>query len=266
MRRATMVLWTVGAALVLMAPVTGRAQERAYTSTEAVEARSAYTTTESASTTETTDNGPHSSLTLYAGVFGNKEYLQVWEGLGLSIGVHERVSLLARITGIHIIDADRFREGDSGLGEGGLAFHIADNTTLSLLGGTYFGDIDDPVIDGMLSTAQLIGDRWFFFAAGGLYGFDSNRWQALGYISTPITDPTEDLVLFGGVETMIYNEGQFRVDDDWLRNPEKDHVKFQVGPVLALYKRSWDAGIRLGVGGGDYGVYGTGSIWKTFSF
>jgi hypothetical protein len=262
-----MVLWTMGAALVFGAPVIAHAQERAYSTTETV-AESQYTESSRSTETETTttEPGPRSALTLYAGAFGNKEFIQVWEGLALSIGVHERVSLLARITGIHVIDADRFREGDSGLGEGGLAFHIADNTTLSVLGGTYFGDIDDPVIDGVLSTAQQIGDRWFFFAAGGLYGFDSNRWQALGYVSTPITDPAEDLVLFGGVETYIYNEGQFRVDDDWVRNPEKDHVKFQVGPVLALYKRSWDAGLRVGVGGGDYGVYGTGSIWKTFSF
>jgi hypothetical protein len=264
MRRATMVLWTVGAALVLMTPVAGRAQERA-TSSEAVESH-AYTTSESTSTTETTESAPRHSLTLYAGAFGNKDYIQVWEGLALSIGVHERVALLGRITGIHIIDADRFREGDSGLGEAGLGFRLADNTTLSVLGGTYFGDIDDPIIDGALSTAFQVGDRWVFFTVAGLYGFESNRWQGLGYVSTPITDPTEDFILFGGLETIVYNEGQFRVDDDWLRNPEKDHVKFQVGPVLTLYKRSWDAGLRLGVGGGDYGVYGTGTIWKTFSF
>jgi len=251
-------MWTMGAALVFVTPVTGRAQERAYTSTEAVETR--------ATTTETTETAPRSSLTLYGGLFGNKDYVQGWEGLALSVGVHERVALLARITGIHIIDSDRFREGDSGIGEGGVAFTIADNTSLSVLGGTYFGDIDDPIIDGAVSTAQQIADHWVYFSAGGLYGFASNRWQALGYVSTPITDPANDLILFGGVETIVYNEGQFRVDGDWVHNPDSRDVKFQIGPSLALYMRSWDAGVRLGVGGGDYGVYGTGSIWKTFSF
>ena len=70
---------------------------------------------------------------------------------------------------------------------------------------------------------------------------------------------------FAGVETIIYNEGQLRRDGDFVRNPNHDDVKFQVGPVLGVYKRSWDAGLRLGVGGGDYGVYGTMSLWKTFA-
>ncbi len=264
MRRASTIVWAAGVALILAAPATGRAQERAYTSTETTESKS-YTAAETTESTTTT-SGPRSSLTLYGGLFGNKRYVQGWEGLALSIGVHERVSLLARITGIHIIDSDRFREGDSGIGEGGLAFHVADNTTLSVLGGTYFGDIDDPIIDGAFSTAQLVADHWIYFQAGGLYGFDSNRWQAMGYLSTPITDPNEDLILFGGVETVIYNEGQFRIDGEFVPNPDSRDVKFQVGPVLALYKRAWDAGLRLGVGGGDYGVYGTMSLWKTFSF
>jgi hypothetical protein len=207
----------------------------------------------------------HSAITLYGGLFGNKEYIQGWEGIQAAVGVHEHVSLLARVTGIHVIDSDRFREGHSGLGEGGLAFHVAPNTTLSVLGGSYFGEIFDPVIDGSISTAQLFGDRWIYFYAGGLYGFESNRWQANGYISTPITDPAEDVVLFAGVEAIVYNEGQLRRDDDFVRNPDHDDVKFQVGPSLGVYKRSWDAGLRLGVGGGDYGVYGTLSAFKTFS-
>jgi len=205
------------------------------------------------------------TLTLYGGLFGNKEYIEGWEGVQGAIGVHERVSLLARVTGVHIIHSDRFHEGHSGIGEGGLAFTVAPNTTLSVLGGTYFGEIFDPIIDGQLSTAQLFGDRWIYFSAGGLYGFESNRWQATGFLSTPITDPAEDVVLFGGVEAIVYNEGQLRRDDDFVRNPNHDDVKFQVGPVLGVYKRSWDAGLRLGVGGGDYGVYGTMSVFKTFS-
>src|SRR5437879_4087677 len=110
-----------------------------------------------------------SAITLYGGLFGNKEYVQGWEGVQGSFGVHDYVSLLARVTGVHIIDSDR------------------------------------------------------------------------------------------------YHEGQLRRDDDFVRNPNHDDVKFQVGPVLGVYKRSWDAGLRLGVGGGDYGVYGTMSLWKTFA-
>ncbi len=247
---------TVGAlALLAVVPTIGRAQEESYTATERTE------------TTETTE-GPHSSLTLYGGLFGNKAYVQGWEGVAASIGVHERVSLLGRVTGLHVIDSDRFREGDTGIGEGGLAFHVAPNTSLSVLGGSYFGQFEDPIIDGSFDTAQLFGDRWVSFSFGGLYGFDSNRWQATGYVSTPITDPREDVTLFGGVESVIYNEGRFlnRANDEFEHNPESRHVKFQVGPVLALYKKSWEAGLRLGVGGGDYGVYGTMSLWKTFSF
>jgi hypothetical protein len=207
----------------------------------------------------------HTSLTLYGGVFGNKEYIQGWEGLAGAIGIAEPVSLLGRITGVHVIHSDRFREGDSGIGEAGLGFHIAPNTTLSVYGGTYFGDIFDPIIDGDLSTAQMIGDRWIYLSVGGLYGFESNRWQNTIYLSTPITDPTADVVVFGGVESIIYNEGQLRRDDDFIKNPNHDDVKFQVGPVLGVYKRSWDAGLRVGVGGGDYGVYGTMSVFKTFT-
>jgi len=205
------------------------------------------------------------ALTLYGGLFGNKEYVQGWEGVQGSFGVHEYVSLLARVTGIHVIHSDRFHEGHSGLGEGGLAFHVAPNTTVSVLGGSYFGEIFDPVVDGDFSTAQLIGDRWLYLSVAGLYGFESNRWQATGYLSTPITDPAADTVLFAGVEAIIYNEGQLRSDDDFVRNPNHDDVKFQVGPVLGVYNRSWDAGLRLGVGGGDYGVYGTMSVYKTFA-
>jgi hypothetical protein len=179
--------------------------------------------------------------------------------------VHENVSLIARITGVHIIDSDRFHEGHSGLGEGGVGFHLAPNTTLSILGGSYFGEIFDPVVDGQFATAQLFGDRWIYLSVGGIYGFDSTRWQATGYLSTPITDPAKDLILFAGAETIIYNEGQLRRDDDWVRNPDREDVKVQAGPVLGLYKRSWDAGLRLGVGGGDYGVYGTMSVFKTFT-
>src|SRR6185369_17514582 len=111
MSTATRGLWTViGAlAMLLAAPATGRCD--------------------------------HSAITLYGGVFGNKEYVEGWEGIQGALGVHERVSLLARITGLHVIDSDRFHEGHSGLGEGGLAFHVAPNTTLSVLGGTYFGEI-----------------------------------------------------------------------------------------------------------------------------
>ena len=210
----------------------------------------------------------HSWVTLYGGMFGNKAYVQGWEGVSVGIGVLPRVALLGRITGIHIIDSDRFREGHSGIGEGGVGITVAPNTSISVLGGTYFGDIEDPIIDGTFDTAQLFGDRWVSFSAGGLYGFNSNRWQATGYISTPITDPREDVTLFGGADCVVYNEGQFRERDGngFTRNPESRDVKVQAGPVLVLYKRSWEAGIRLGVGGGDYGVYGTGSIWKTFSF
>ena len=206
------------------------------------------------------------SLTLFGGLFGNKEYVQGWEGVQASVGVHEHVSLLARVTGVHIIDSDRFHEGHSGIGEGGLAFHVAPNTTLSVLGGTYFGEIFDPIIDGQLSTAQLFGDRWIYLSVSGLYGFESNRWQASGYLSTPITDPAKDVVLFAGVEAIVYNEGQLRRgDDDFVLNPDREDVKFQVGPTLGVYKRSWDAGLRVGVGGGDYGVYGTMSVFKTFT-
>ena len=190
-----------------------------------------------------------SAITLYGGLFGNKEYVQGWEGVQGSFAVHDYVSLLARVTGVHIIDSDRFHEGHSGIGEGGLGFHVAPNTTIEVLGGSYFGEIYDPIVDGDFSTAQLIGDRW----------------QATGYLSTPISDPSKDCVLFAGVETIIYNEGQLRRDGDFVRNPNHDDVKFQVGPVLGVYKRSWDAGLRLGVGGGDYGVYGTMSLWKTFA-
>jgi hypothetical protein len=210
----------------------------------------------------------HSSVTLYGGLFGNKDYVQAWEGVSASIGVLPRLALLGRITGIHVIDSDRFREGSSGIGEGGLGFTIARNTSISVLGGTYFGDIDDPIIDGSFDTAVLFGDRWVSFSAGGLYGFSSNRWQATGYVATPVTDPHNDLTLFAGADTIIYNEGRFRSRDgnDFVHNPNSEDVKFQAGPNLTLYMRPWEAGLRLGVGGGDYGVYGTGSIWKTFSF
>src|SRR6185369_1610948 len=70
----------------------------------------------------------HSSITLYGGMFGNKEYIQGWEGIQGTLGIHEHVSLLARVPGVHIIDSDRFHEGHSGIGEGGLAFHVAPNT------------------------------------------------------------------------------------------------------------------------------------------
>jgi len=235
MRIGRRVLWTVvGAfALALAMPGTGRCQ--------------------------------HTSLTLYGGLFGNKEYVEGWEGLQGSIGVHEYVSLLGRITGVHVLHSDRFRTGDSGIGEGGIGFHIAPNTVLAALGGSYFGDIFDPIVEGDFSTAQLFGDRWIYLQVTGIYGFDSNRWQSSAYLSTPVTDPGKDVVLFAGVESYIYNEGRFRQDGDWLRNPNHDDVKFQVGPALGLYKRSWDAGLKLGVGGGDYGVYGTMSVFKTFT-
>lgn len=207
----------------------------------------------------------HSSLTLYGGLFGNKEYVEGWEAIQGAIGIHEHVSLIARITGVHIIDSDRFREGNSGIGEGGLAFHVAPNTTLTALGGTYFGDIFDPIIEGSAASALLFGDRWLYIQVGGLYGFASNRWQATGYVSTPITDPAKDVILFAGAEVYLYNEGQLRRDDDFVRNPEHDDVKVQAGPALSVYKRSWDAGLKLGVGGGDYGVYGTMSVFKTFT-
>lgn len=205
------------------------------------------------------------ALTLYGGLFGNKAYVQGWEGVQASVGVHEHVSLLARITGVHIIDSDRYHEGNSGIGEAGLAFHVAPNTTISVLGGTYFGEIFDPIIDGQFSTAQLIGSRWIYLSVGGIYGFDSTRWQNTIYLSTPITDPAKDVVLFAGVESILYNDGQLRRDGDFVLNPNREDVKFQVGPVLGVYKRSWDAGLRLGVGGGDYGVYGTMSVFKTFT-
>lgn len=213
----------------------------------------------------TTGRCEHTTLTLYGGLFGNKAYVQGWEGVQGALGVHDYVSLLARVTGVHIIDSDRFREGHSGIGEGGLAFHVAPNTTLSVLGGTYFGEIFDPIIEGDFSTAQLIGNRWLYLSVAGLYGFESNRWQNTIYVSTPISDPAKDSVFFGGVESILYNEGQLRRDDDFVRNPNHDDVKVQVGPVLGVYKRSWDAGLRLGVGGGDYGVYGTMSVFKTFA-
>ena len=206
------------------------------------------------------------SLTFYGGLFGNKEYVQGWEGIAASVGVHERVALLGRITGVHIIEADRFREGHSGIGEGGLGFTLAPNTTLAVLGGTYFGEIEDPIIDGQFSTAQLIADRWFYLSVGGLYGFESNRWQNNIYLSTPITDPQEDVILFAGVESILYNEGRFREGDDFVRNPDHDDVRVQVGPTLSIYKRSWDAGVRFGAGGGDFGPYGSMALWKTVSF
>jgi hypothetical protein len=216
-------------------------------------------------TTPATGRCEHTAFTLYGGLFGNKEYVQGWEGVQGAFGVHEYVSLLARITGVHIIDSDRFHEGHSGIGEGGLAFHVAPNTTVSVLGGTYFGDIFDPIIDGDVSTAQLIGDRWISLSVGGLYGFESNRWQNTIYLSTPISDPAKDVVFFAGVESILYNEGQLRRGNDFVRNPDHGDLKFQVGPVFSVYKRSWDAGLRLGVGGGDYGVYGTMSVFKTFT-
>jgi hypothetical protein len=209
--------------------------------------------------------GQH-SLTLYGGLFGNKEYVQGWEGVAASVGVAEPVSIIGRLTGVHYFEADRFRDGDAGIGEGGLAFHLAPNTTLSVLGGTYFGDIEDPLIDGSLTTAQMINGRWFQLSVSGLYGFDSERWQTSGYLATTIADLSDDLTLFGGVESVIYNEGRFLRDGDFFRNPDKGDVKVQAGPVIELYKRSWDAGLRLGVGGGDYGVYGTASIYKRFGF
>ncbi len=207
----------------------------------------------------------HASLTLYGGLFGNKEYVEGWEGVQGAIGVHEYVSLLARITGVHILDSDRFHEGDSGIGEGGLGFHVAPNTMVAVLGGSYFGDIFDPIIEGDFSTAQLIGDRWIYLQVTGVYGFDSTRWQNSIYLSTPISDPAKDVVLFGGVESYLYNEGQLRRDGDFVRNPDHGDVKVQVGPALSVYKRSWDAGLKVGVGGGDYGVYGTMSVFKTFT-
>ncbi|HEY2385606.1 MAG TPA: hypothetical protein VGK30_01480 [Candidatus Binatia bacterium] len=205
------------------------------------------------------------SFTLYGGLFGNKEYVEGWEGVQAAVGVHEYVSLLARVTGVHILDSDRFREGDSGIGEGGLGFTVAPNTSIAVLGGSYFGDIFDPVIEGDFSTAQLIGDRWLYLQITGIYGFESTRWQNTVYLSTPISDPAKDVVLFGGVESYLYNEGQLRRDNDFVRNPDHGDVKVQVGGVLAVYKRSWDAGLKLGCGGGDYGVYGTMSVFKTFT-
>src|SRR6185295_2487637 len=196
------------------------------------------------------------SLTLYGGLFGNEKYVQGWEGVAGAVGLGDYVSLLGRVTGIHVIHSDRFHEGHSGIVEGGLGFHVAPNTTLSVYGGTYFGEIDDPIVDGDLSTAQMIGGRWIYLSVGGLYGFASNRWQATGYVSTPITDPNADVVLFAGEETIVYNDGRFRRDDEFVRNPDHEDVKFQAGPDLGVYKRSWNAGLRVGVGGGDYGVYG----------
>ena len=205
------------------------------------------------------------TLTLYGGLFGNKEYIEGWEGIAGALDIGEYVSLLGRMTGVHIIDSDRFREGNSGIGEGGLGFHVAPNTRLSIYGGTYFGDIEDPIVDGDLSTAQMIGDRWIYLSVGGLYGFNSNRWQATGYVSTPITDPAADVVLFAGADAIVYNEGRFRRDGEFVTNPDTEDVKFQLGPDLGVYKRSWNAGLRVGVGGGDYGVYGTMSAFKTFT-
>jgi hypothetical protein len=205
-------------------------------------------------------------VTLYAGIFGNDEYVQVWEGVSASVGVHERISLVGRITGLHYLETDRFRDGDSGIGEGGLAFHIAPNTSITVLGGSYFGDIEDPIIDGWFSTAFPIGNIWLYHNVGALYGFDSERWQAWASLSTPIWEPNDDLILFGGVEAVVYNEGLFLDDGDFVHNPDKDDVKFQIGPMVELHKRSWDAGLKLGVGGGDYDVYGTASIYKRFSW
>jgi len=207
-----------------------------------------------------------SSLTLYAGMFGNREYLNAWEGAALSIGLHEYVSLVGRITGIHYFDADDFRDGSSGLGEGGLSFTLAPNTSLTVLGGHYFGDIEDPIIDGWLSTAQQINGRWFHFTAGGLYGFDSYRWQTWGSLATVLWQPDDDLVLFGGAEANVYNEGRFLRDGDFFFNSDKDDVRFQTGPFVTFHKHSWDAGLKLGTGGGNNGVYGTASIYKRFGF
>ena len=206
-----------------------------------------------------------SSLTLYGGLFGNKDYVEGWEGVQGAVAVHDYVSVLARLTGVEVIDSDRFHTGNSGIGEGGLGFHVAPNTTLAALGGAYFGDVYDPIVEGDFSTAQLIGDRWLNLQVTGIYGFESNRWQNSIYLSTPVTDPAKDVVLFGGVESYLYNEGQFRRGDDFVRNPDHGDVKIQIGPVLAVYKRSWDAGLKLGVGGGDYGVYGTMTVFKTFT-
>ena len=235
MRTGRRVLWTVvGAlALALATPTAGRCE--------------------------------HSSITLYGGLFGNKEYVEGWEGVQASVGVHDYVSLLARLTGVEVLNSDRFHGGDSGIGEGGLGFHVAPNTTVAVLGGSYFGDIVDPIVEGDFSTAQLIGDRWLNLQITGIYGFDSNRWQNSVYLSTPITDPAKDVILFGGVESYLYNEGRLRRGNDFVHNPDSNDVKIQVGPVLSVYKRSWDAGLRLGVGGGDYGVYGTMSVFKTFT-
>jgi len=167
----------------------------------------------------------HASFTLYGGLFGNKAYVEGWEGVQATVGVHDYVSLIGRITGVHILDSDRFREGNSGVGQGGLGFTVAPNTSIAVLGGSYFGEIYDPVIEGDFSTAQL----------------------------------------FGGAESYIYNEGQFRRNGDFVRNPERDDVKVAVGGALSVYKRSWDAGLKLGCGGGDYGVYGTMTVFKTFT-
>lgn len=207
-----------------------------------------------------------SSLTLYGGLFGNREYVQAWEGLALSLGLHEYVSAVGRITGVHYLESDDFNDGSSGLGEGGFSFHVAPNTSITALGGYYFGDIEEPIIDGWASTAQLIGNRWFNFSVGGLYGFDSYRWQTWGSVSTPIWEIDEDLILFGGVEAVVYNEGRFLNDQDFVFNPDKDDVRFQTGPMLELHKRSWDAGLKVGAGGGNNGVYGTASVYKRFGW
>jgi hypothetical protein len=255
MRAAGRTLWIALGALALSvaAPATGRADHH----DESAPATDAGQAAEPAK---------RHALTLYAGIFGNKEYVQVWEGVALSIGVHERVALLGRVTGLHIIDSDKFREGHSGIGEGGLGFTIADNTTISVLGGTYFGEIEDPIISGAFNTAQPIGERWLYVSVGGLYGFDSERWQNTIFISTTLNDPSSEVLYFAGIESILYNEGDFWDGDDFVDNPDDGDVKVQIGPVLGIYKRSWDAGLRLGVGGGDYGVYGTGSVYKNFSF
>jgi hypothetical protein len=215
--------------------------------------------------TPATGRCEHASFTLYGGLFGNKDYIEGWEGVQATVGVHDYVSLIGRLSGFHIIDSDRFHDGHSGLGEGGLGFTVAPNTSVAVLGGSYFGEIYDPVIEGDFSTAQLFGDRWIYLQITGIYGFESTRWQNTIYLSTPITDPAKDVVLFGGVESYIYNEGQFRRDGNFVRNPEHDDVKVAVGGVLAVYKRSWDAGVKLSCGGGDYGVYGSMMLFKTFT-
>jgi len=211
-------------------------------------------------------HGAGHSVTLFAGVFGNDEFVQVWEGVAGSYAVHDRVSLVGRITGVHYLDSSRFREGDSGIGEAGVGVLVAPRTTVTILGGSYFGDIEDPIIDGWVSTSQLIAGHWFQLNVGALYGFDSERWQTWNSLSTPITDTAKDLILFGGVESVIYSEGELWDGGDFVHNSDKDDVRYRVGPFLELYKRSWDAGVRVGVGGGDYGVYGSGQIYKRFGF